>query len=197
MRRRSTSLRLAEIADRRAQIFGVIVERRRLGAAAALADAALVVAEHENPASASAPAIWPKIGMPATVSSRSVGPEPPTSTTAGRGLPPASAGLESVPASEKPFAGTRTCSSLGARHRHPPRRDRRDVFADDFQALRRHADAQQPSGFVAPDFAGDRRTGRRPRVTGVRRALITRLTVWICSSTGGPTVIDAEPSGAM
>ena len=57
--------------------------------------------------------------------------------TAGSRSPPASAGFESVPASENPLAGILTCSSFGSRDGAPGASHRRDVLAHDLEALRR------------------------------------------------------------
>jgi len=50
--------------------------------------------------------------MPTATPSRSVGPLPPTRTTAGRRAAAAVAGFDTVPASEKPLLGMFTCSSF-------------------------------------------------------------------------------------
>ena len=106
-RRSGTSRRRAESSAKSASVAD-------LGAAAALADAALVVAEHDEPgvghgagqlaedrdAEREAVAI-----ARARIRRRA---RPPAAASA-----PASAGFDSVPASENPFDGIRTCSSFG------------------------------------------------------------------------------------
>jgi len=130
--------------------------------------------------------------MPATVSSRSFGPEPDTSTTAGSG-PFAFSGLDNVPAREKPFAGMRTDSSFGR------------------AIVRRRVDtADMSERATSSPWMGMRMRSRRPdsspqiststggcpggwNATVVRRASMTRSTVWMRSVVDAPTVAVNDP----
>ena len=91
----------------------MVSERGRFRPSAALADAAFVVAEDDEPC------VGERAGQLAEnrdAEREAVAiawPEPPVSTTAGSGVWQAAAGFDSVPASEKPFAGIRTRSSFG------------------------------------------------------------------------------------
>ena len=140
----------------------------------------------------------PKIGMPATVSSRSVGPDPPTRMTAGsRAAGRRVRGSEIVPASEKPLAGTRTCSSFGA----TPARRRVDTAP---MSSRTTSSAcagmltRSSRPFSSPQISTSTAARRAAAgMTRVRRASMTRATVWSFSVDDSPTAMTMEPCGAM
>ena len=130
--------------------------------------------------------------MPATVSSRSFGPDPEIRMTAGS-APVAPSGLDNVPASEKPLASMRTVSSFG-----------RDIVR------RRVETAAMSARATSRPCAGTRRRSNRPfssaqtsvsaggapatwKVTAMRVALMTRSTVWMRSGTALPTMPVNEP----
>ena len=105
-------LAVAHELDGRAQVLGVVGERRRLRPAAALADAALVVAQDEESAvgervrelaeNRDAEGGLVAVGWTGAADQDRQPAAVPSAVPVG---------LESVPASEKPFAGMRTCSS--------------------------------------------------------------------------------------
>ena len=118
-----------------------------------------------KPRSASAPASWPKIGMPATVSSRSTGPEPATSTTAGCRSRPSPVGMVSVPAMLKPDAGIVTSTSVGLRAVCRRAADAGEIAADDRQGGGRDLEARES----VPAVDGDGRVDVGADVVDARR----------------------------
>ena len=122
-----------------------------------------------KPAATRSRASWPNTGMPATVSSRSVGPEPPIRISAGSGAV-ALAGLVMVPARLKPMAGNGHRFVARQRERRGARGGRGDVFARHLQRLRRNAQAQQVAVGTGPQvdrqLAGRRRVHEQQRVAG-------------------------------
>ena len=115
--------------------------------------------------------------MPNASSSRSVGPDPPTRTTAGSGF---AAGVRRL----RQRAGEREAVGrdlhllvVRPRNRHAPRRDRRDVLAHDVEVLRGNRQPQQAAGFIAPHFGVERPrstssfSARPPHVDHPRRRL--------------------------
>ena len=151
-------LAIGQQLDRGAQIVGVVGERRGFGAAAALADAALVVA-HDDEAG-----VGERAGELAE--DRDAGRElvaigRAAAADEDHGRQPRACGarpvFESVPASEKPLPGIFTCSSFGREIGTLRDDDRRDVLAHDFERLRRDADAKHAARFVGPDVGVERR----------------------------------------
>ena len=133
------------VKSRRHRVGGELLQRRRFLTAATLPGAPFVVPDDENPASAIAFASCAKIGMPATNSSRSLGADPDTSTTAGKrtgaGFLPAQAALSRADGSDivaarlKPFAGIRDVLVVRSRHGHQTGRDAGNIVAHDAEHL--------------------------------------------------------------
>ena len=100
--------------------------------------------------------------MPNASSSRSVGPDPPTSTTAGNGAGAGAAGFDSVPASENPLAGILTCSSFRS-----PRWGRFATTRRRCPRARRRPAARESSAAAVGRFRRTR-SGRRGVLPGGR-----------------------------
>ena len=141
---------------RRAHVFREVGERRRFGTAARLTDAALVVPENREPRV--------RDGAGELAENRDAGDElvailrTAAADQHDRRQPPAHAFGPRQRAHEREAAAADLhLLVVGARNRHAPRRDRRDVLAHDVEALAGNRQAQQAAGRVAPDLAVERR----------------------------------------
>ena len=145
-------LAIRQQLDRRAHILGVVGERRRFGAAAALADAALVVADDDvagvgegagnlaEDRNAEREAV--AIGR-AAAADQDDGGQP--RGAGGRGLRHRAGEREAV-------ARDVHLLIVRPRDRDAARRHRGDVLAHDLERLQRHAEADHPAGVVGPEI---------------------------------------------
>jgi hypothetical protein len=181
-------LAIRQQLDRRADVVGVVGERRRFGASAALADAALVVADDDVAGGGE------RIGDLAE--DRNAGdetvaigrPAAPDSTTGGSRGALVCRGRDSVPASEKPLLGMLRGASFGREM---------TTLRDETAAISSRATSSACCGtlnrIIRPASSVQSSASRRPpgstSAIRVRRALIRRPVVWICSADDSPTVM--------
>ncbi len=134
--------------------------------------------------------------MPLVSASRSSGPAPAVRITAGLGVVAATAGLDTVPASVKPIAGMRTCSSFG--REMAMCRDETDATSV-LATSRPCAGAVNSSSrpFSSPQIVKSRVVPGELAVTRVFLAVMSRVAVWICSVVESPTRSTTEPIGRI
>jgi len=155
-------LSIAGESDDGAQVLGEVCERGRLGAAATLADAPLVVAQHEVSRVGQGTGELAEDrnagdGLIAIGQARSADEhEGRQRFASGTGR------LRDRSSEREPIRGNPDMFVSVSHHGDAARRDRRNVLPHRVQALRREAHAEQPARFVAPDFGVQWRHPLRP-----------------------------------